>query len=184
MEKELFVRFAICVDPRKAAAAGLAERAVRSLGVRAPGLTPKEKHHREALRRRVLKDAKPYTNEVQPHLLPGLGPDPEVPTEGQLQIEIPADIVINVAKKIIRGCEFWLASGRIIEPPLEIEVFFVRDADLPDSVRQLCGSLGSVHLGPGIRIRRAAAQDGSGAVIYEVVIWGTLTFYAAILPPE
>lgn len=184
MEKELFVRLAICVNPRKAAAAGLAEKAVRSFGVGATGLSQDEKHHREALKEKVFGEARPYTSDVQPHVLPGLGPHPEVPAEQQLQITISAEMLSKVAKKIVRGCEYWLTNGRTVEPPWEIEVFFVRAADLPDTVRQMYIALGPVHLGPGLQIRRAGANDDSGAALYEIVIWDTITFYSAILPPQ
>ena len=38
MEKEVFNRLALCVDPRKAEAAGLSAKAIRSMGIGVEGL--------------------------------------------------------------------------------------------------------------------------------------------------
>ena len=43
-------------------------------------------------------------------------------------------------------------------------------------------ALGPVFLGPGLRIRRRGAQDDPLSVLYELVIWDTITAYASILP--
>lgn len=182
MEKELFVRLALCVDPRKGAASGISKQAIRSFGVGATGLSEKERRIREALRYKILKDIKPLTSDMQVYVLPGLGPHPGFPAEQQLQMEIPADMVHAVAKKILRGCEYWLGSGRIIEPPYDIEVFFPRET--PQDVLQVFAPFGPVYLGPGCRIRRAEAKEDSGVAMYEIVIWGSLTIYYSILPPE
>src|SRR5437016_14334314 len=57
-EKDLLVRLILCVDPKSEAAAGLAAKAMRSMGLDTEGLPEKERLHREALRseeRRVGK---------------------------------------------------------------------------------------------------------------------------------
>jgi hypothetical protein len=184
MEKELFVRLALCIDPRKQAAAGISTQASRSLGVGVIGLDPKEKHIREAMRDRIFREIKPYTKGVEEHVLPGLGLHPGFPAEQQMQVNVPADLLYAVAKKILRGCEYWLAGGRIIDPPYEIEALFVRDADVPEDIQRAFGPFGPVSLGPGFRVRRAGAVDDPGAAMYDIVIWETITIFYAILPPE
>ncbi len=181
-EKELFVRLALCIDPRKHAAAGISTQASRSFGAGVIGLDPKEKHIREALRDKIFREIKPYTKSVEGHVLPGLGLHPGFPAEQQMQVSIPADLLYAVAKKIVRGCEYWLANGRIIDPPYEIEALFVRD--VPEDIRRAFGPFGPVSLGPGFRIRRAGVVDDLGVAMYEIVIWDTITIFYAILPPE
>jgi hypothetical protein len=184
MEKELFVRLVICINPKNPAAAGLSEVAVRSFGVRAIGIDDKERKHREALKDKVFKEAKPISRDDYEHLVPGLGPHPEASSATQVQIDIPADQLQQVMKKIVRGCEYWLGNGRIIEPPFEMDILLVRAEDLPSAVKQLLATFESTHLGPGLKIRRGAAQDGSRAVLYELIIWDTIPVYSFILPPE
>jgi Protein of unknown function (DUF2934) len=178
------VFLACCMNPTKPAAKGLYERVRRTMGIGVEGLSEEEKRHREARRRKLLREARPYSLEVQPHIIPGLGPHPEAPVSSQMQLTIEAEDIDAVVKKIVRGCEYWLAGGRIVEPPYEIEVFF--PTETPELVGQLLTAfaLGPVHLGPGLRIRRGGAHDDSLTALYELVMWDTLTVYASILPPE
>jgi hypothetical protein len=183
LEKELLVFLAYCINPTKPAAQGLYERARRTIGIGVEGLSNEEKRHREAGRRKLLNEARPYSPEVQPHIIPGLGPHPEAPVSSQMQLTIKAESIHAVVKKIVRGCEYWLAGGRIVEPPYEIEIFF--PTETPEDVRKLMAAfaLGPVYLGPGLRIRRGGAQDDPLSVLYELVMWDTLPVYASILPP-
>ena len=183
-EKQLLVRLALCINPQKLEVQGLAKRALASLGIGVTGLDDEEMRARKALRDGVFKDARPYTGENKEHIIPGLEVHPEAPPGQQLEIDIPSNTLWDVAKKIVRGSEYWLADGRIIEPPLEIDVLMVPAEELPTEVAQLIAFFGQAHLGPGLRLRRGAAQDGSGAVLYEIVVWDTITLYCSILPPE
>ncbi len=72
-----------------------------------------------------------------------------------MQMSIPVDLLYAVAKKIVRGCEYWLADGRIIDPPYEIEALVVQD--VPEDIQGALGPFGPVSLGPGFRVRRAGA---------------------------
>jgi hypothetical protein len=184
MEKELFVRMAMCIDPRKPAAAGLWSRARQWIGIGVTGLDDEEMRHRRALKDKILADAARISSNDLDHLLPGLGPHPEAPAGSQFKISIPEDLLAAVAKKIVRGCEYWLANGRIIEPPYDIDVLYALRENLPATVTELISVFGRAHLGPGLRIRRGAAHDELGAVMYEMVAWGTWTFYSSILPPD
>lgn len=183
LEKNLLVFLAYCVNPTKPAAQGLYERARRTIGIRVEGLSEEEKRHREARRRKMLSEVRPYSPEIEPHIIPGLGPHPEVPVSSQMQLMIKAEDIYAVVKKIVRGCEYWLSGGRIIEPPYDIEVFF--PTETPEDVSKLMAAfaLGPVFLGPGLRIRRGGAQDDPLSVLYELVIWDTITAYASILSP-
>jgi hypothetical protein len=177
------VFLAYCINPTKPAAQGLYERARRTIGIGVEGLSYEEKRHRDARRRKLLNEARPYSPEIQPHIIPGLGPHPEAPVSSQMQVMIPAESIYAVVKKIVRGCEYWLAGGRIVESPYEIEVLF--PTETPEDVRKLMAAfaLGPVYLGPGLRIRRGSAHDDAFSALYELVMWDTLTAYASILSP-
>jgi Protein of unknown function (DUF2934) len=153
------------------------------MGIGVEGLSEDEKRHRDAQRPKLLNDARPYSADIQPHIIPGLGPHLEAPVSSQMQITIPAEGIHAVVKKIVRGCEYWLAGGRIVESPYEIEAFF--PTETPDEVRKLMAAfaLGPVYLGPGLRIRRGGPQDDRLSALYQLVMWDTLTAYASILTP-
>jgi hypothetical protein len=182
LEEELLIFLACCLDPTKVAASGLYARVRRTLGIGVEGLSAEEKGRREARRRKLLSDAQPISAEVLPHIIPGLGPHPEAPLSSQRQLLIDAQITQAVVKKIVRGCEYWLAGGRIVEASYEIEVFF--PTEIPEPVAKIMATVafGPVHLGPGLRIRRGGAQDDPLTAIYELVMWETITIYASILP--
>jgi hypothetical protein len=126
--------------------------------------------------------SKPFAEEARPYILPGIGPHPEAPEAQQIKIDIPADKLYQVARKIVRGCEYWFGNGRIVDPPYEIDIYFAHQADIPDVVRVFSG-FGPFQFGPGFRVRGATQEDPL-SVIYEVIIWDSLTFYATILAPD
>jgi hypothetical protein len=183
-EKQILIRVALCINPTKPEALGMVKRAYRTLGIGVTDVDADEMKIRKALKDEVFKDAQIYSGNPKDNIVPGLGPHPEVPHDQQYEIGIPADDLINVVKKIVRGFEYWLGNGRIIEPPLEIEVFTLHEEDIPPAFTALLGSTEKAELGPGVRVRRGAAGDGSGAVLYEIVIWDTMKFLCSILPPE
>lgn len=182
IEKELFVRLAICVDPQKAEASGLSAKALRSMGVNAEGISLGERLKRRALKRKVIRSMKPYKPNME--TFPGLGPHAGFAPESQVATTFPADQVEEVAKKIVRGCEYSLANGRIIEEPYRLAVHFVHEDKIPQAVTRIFGgpSAETTHLGPGFVVTRAEAHDEPGSVVYKIVLWGTVVIYASILP--
>jgi hypothetical protein len=179
IEKELFVRLALCVDPRKVAVAGLSEKAVRSMGVRAKNLTIREMRHREALKSRIMKEIRPYKASTAD--FPGLARHAGFPGVQQYQVEFPKKSIKAVAEKIVRGCEYMLSQKRIIEPPYLEQIYFADEANIPDVLKAFKSS-GPTHLGPGFRIARAAARDDAKSVMYKIDVWDTWTIYGVILP--
>jgi aspartyl-tRNA(Asn)/glutamyl-tRNA(Gln) amidotransferase subunit B len=178
MERELFVRVAMCIDPRKPEAAGLWSRAKEALGIGVTGLDPEEEQHRRGLKKRIYRELGEYTEDIE--TFPGLGPHVGFPSEKQIVIPIPEKLLKEVAKKIVRGCEFVLADKRIIEPPHAIDIYFADDAKIRDVLR-LFARFGPVYLGPGFEVRRAVAHDDPHSVMYRIEIWGTWVIYASIL---
>ena len=183
-EKQILIRVALCINPKKPEALGILKRAYRTLGIGVTDVDADEMKIRKALLEEVFKDAEIYSGNPKDNIVPGLGPHPEVPHDQQYEIGITADDLYDVVKKIVRGFEWWLGNGRIIEPPLNIEVFTLHEEDIPPAISALFETVGTTELGPGVRVRRGAAVDGSGAVFYEVVIWDTMKFLCSILPPE
>ena len=183
IERKVFSRLALCIDPRKAEAAGLSAKVMRSLGIGVEGLCAEEAEHRRKQKLGLMAAIKPYESAASASMLPGLGSHAGFRDEDLPQVRIPADLLHEVAYKIVRGCEYRLA-GRIIEKPYGIQIFFVHDHNVPDDLARALRSSGAdrAHLGPGFSVIRVAAQDEPDAVVYKVTLWGTLAFYAVILP--
>jgi len=184
LEKEMFVRLALCADPRKAEASGMSKKALRALGIGVADLDEKEKQHRIALLKKVFAEAKLFRDQQKP-LLPGLGPHPGFPPGEQLAITIPFEILKRVSEKIVRGCEFKLNRGAYIEMPRKLRVYFVHDAGSEDLTAFL-DRLPATSLGPGFEITRGQAppDESEHLVLYRIVVWGTLKIYASIEADE
>ena len=185
IEKKVFSRLILCVDPRIAEAAGLSSRVMRSLGVGVEGLSEEEAEHRRRQKLGLMAAITPHDPEAAAHTLPGLGSHAGFKDEDLPQIKIPADLLHQVAYKIVRGCEYVLAH-RVIEEPFDIQIYFVHDHDLPDDLVRAFRSYAAkdARVGPGFRVIRVAAHDAPEQVAYKVTLWGTLTFYALILEAQ
>ena len=182
MEKDLFIRAAICVGPVKAEAAGLSRSAVESMGVGVPGLSREEQAHRQTLKAKILQEMKPYVPGT-PHL-PGLGPHDGFPEDQQYQIPISEALLKGVAAKIVRGCEYKLGGERLVEEPYILGIYFAEEANIGDVLGIFDHFATPVHLGPGFQVKRVVPYDDPKTVLYKVDIWGTWTIYASIIPPE
>jgi hypothetical protein len=181
MEKKVFGRLILCVDPRKPEAAGLYAKLKRSLGVGVVDLSKEEEAHRQRQRLGLIAAIKPYNPAASGSILPGLGSHPGFNDEDLPQIRIPSDLLLKVYEKIVRGCEYVLA-GRIIEEPYGIQIYFVHEHNVPeDLVRGLeSPAAEDVHVGPGFRVVRVAAHDEPYTVAYEITLWGSAYFFAFI----
>jgi hypothetical protein len=179
LEKELFVRLALCVDPRKAEVSGLSAKAVRSMGIGAEGISFGERLRRKALKRKVIKSMRRYESGVE--TFPGLGPHTEFPERKQFALTFSADQIVEVARKIVRGCEYMLAN-RIVEEPYVLETYFVEESDIAERTARVFESLSAktTHLGPGFIVTRSEAHNQPGMAMYKIVVWGTIIIYASI----
>ena len=74
LEKELFIRLAICIDPTKAEASGISKDALRSMGIGVQELNPEERAYRTALLNKILGDSVPLKDIGDVPLVPGLEP--------------------------------------------------------------------------------------------------------------
>jgi hypothetical protein len=181
IEKEMFVRLALCPDPTKLEASGMSKSALRTLGIGVANLDPKEKAYRIALLKKVFAKAKRLKDYGEISLLPGAGPHTGFPAGEQLTITIPEEILRRVSEKIVRGCEYKLNGGAYVEKPLEVKVYFIHDRGSED-LTAFVEKLPATTLGPGFEVRRGQAppEEGLHIVIYRIVIWGTLKIYATI----
>ena len=185
IEKKLFCRLIPCISPEKQAIWGLRERFSRSLGI---GISNGELPSEELLARKKLavelyNELKPYTAGAQ--TFPGFGPHAGYPPETQMGIRIPGPELIAVSKKIVRGLEYVLNKKRYIEPPYELDVYFVEEGNNIAQVYTLLSTHGTKkEQGPGFTVERVAATTGTFSVIYRIIIWDTLVVYASIMTPD
>ena len=178
LEKDLFVRLAICIDPQQAEAAGITRKLMRTFGVGPDtgDLTNEEKEIRKKLLEEVLKDSFPYEDGIRS--FPGFGPHDGFPPEMQRAIKIPVDLLTPVLEKIYKGVEYKLANGRYITNPDKLKVYHVDEE--PEEVSALINKFAKdASLGPGFKIFRVAS-DQTTIVLYKAIIWGKWISYASL----
>ena len=157
---------------------GSRKRALISLRVGAPKISNKEKKHREALKNKILEEMQPY--EPSSSISAGIGMHEGFPAHTEYSIPIPEALLKKVAGKIVRGCEYVLGDGRIVENDGDLKVYFAHEQQIQDVIGVFNKFGSPVHLGPGFRVTRAAAHDDPSLVMYKIDIWSTWSIYAVI----
>lgn len=185
IEKDLFLKLAMCIDPKKIGAQGLNKRFLVSLGI---GVDPTEITPLEAKARlktllKLIRPATPYKPGIK--ALPGLGLHAGYEPEKHMVIPVPHEELTQVSEKIIRGLEYKLA-GRYIQEPLRLKVYFIENFEAADRIDLLLENHGTkTAYGPGFLVERVETNDGTHpTMLYKISIWDTLTIYASIMTPN
>ena len=175
-EKELFLRLAFATDPAKIESSGIAEKAFRSLGIRAGNIGDKEWTIREKERQKIVKEIQNFNGPTIPVARIS---EPFAPGQKVVPVPIPGNLMLSVYKKIIRGCEYVLGNKRFIEHPYKIEIY---DGTVSEKFSELTDTLPwTNNAGPGFNIKRGAATEDSLTVLYEIILWGDKKILALIL---
>ena len=172
MESDLLVRMALCLDPKSEAAKGLSQKALRSLGIDAGELAPKEREHRENRRLKLKAEFIPASaGEQMPGAIPGLA---EKPGPAEHVVPIPWAGLSIIAEKIARGCEYKIRGEKFVEPPHAVRTRVSK----PDIVEpQFLSHRTIIDFGPGCQVIRIFATEDENVVQYRIQIWDTLCFY-------
>jgi hypothetical protein len=175
MESDLMVRLALCLDPKSEAANGVSEKALRSLGIDAGELAPKEREHRENRRLKLKVEFIPVTAGKQmPGAIPGLTQKPEAV---EYVVPIPWAGLSMIAEKIARGCEYKLMGKKFVEPPYAARTC-VSEPDIVSP--QFLSHRRVIDFGPGCQVIRVFATEDENVVRYRILIWGTLCFHVLL----
>lgn len=177
LETDLLARLIGCIDPKSKAASGLHVKALRSLGIDAGELSPRERSIREARRKRIWAEYIP-TNDLadKPGLIPGLGPTSD--QAAPYVVPFPIAALSMIAEKIARGCEYKYEKRKLyIEPPRKIETF-VENAEV--TAEQVRGTVNSIDFGPGCKVLRGNLAEHPEITLYWMTIWDSLHLHARI----
>ena len=177
IEENLFVKLGICISPAKAEASGISRRALEALGIGGINVNEKEIMHRVALRNKILKEVIPYKKGMQP--FPGTEHNLDLQGDQPIAVLISEKDLLDVSKKVLRGCEFKI-SRRIIKYPYSLEIYFPNEA-IVKFVSQLFEKIPQeIYLGPGFEVKRGVSDKDAAEVLYRIVIWNQYIIYGAI----
>src|SRR3989442_9694615 len=147
VEEDLLLRFGLCIDPAEALAAGISEKALRSIKPEC-ARDENDRRLRQARRDKVLSELIHLDSPPTTGVLPNFGPQPHL-TYGRYSIVlIPQEELVSLGNKLVRGITY-LVEGAYINHSYRIEVFFVEEGSVPE-VQEILSRHGQLeHRGPG-----------------------------------
>jgi hypothetical protein len=175
IERDLLIRFGLCVDPAKPETSGLAPRALRTIGLDTGKLSDDEQGHRDRTRARIRKELMLY-DDVAETTIRGLGPPDGSPPE-VLTLPIAYSDISRIAEKMARGFEY-KRSGRFVEPPYGLRTFigdpssFISDPS--KLLSEIYGEEGQFDLGPRFKIKYVFSPEHPANIGYWFPLWGIL----------
>lgn len=182
IEKEFFVRIALCLDPNDPAFTGMAAKALRSMDPR-HGKSPGDRCARARLAEKINSEL--LIGEAIPTqgTYPSLGERWGRPRQAGIALTIPADFFRRITEKVVRGITY-IESKRFIDPPHRVAFFALDDAGAA-TMRQVLETYGQVLARePGIVIRRAVTPEDGVSALYEIEFWKQFKTYASVMPDE
>lgn len=173
LEKDMLIRIVLCVDPRKEAVSGLAARVLRSLGLRATGLSRDERAYRDRLVARLRAELLPTAEVALETVIPGLGPYENSPW----MVPIPWASLSIITEKIVRVCEHKI-NRRFVEGPYGVRTAVdSAGGGLPAPLKPFATVF---DFGPGLKVTRLSPIEDPLIVRYWMSIWGALHLRAYV----
>jgi hypothetical protein len=175
-EETLRLRLAACVDPKSAASAGVWKKALDSINP-ARGRNPFDTLKRRLARQKFLNELRSANDVPKNYLLPEINPDRPV---GNIALLLPARHINRFITKLVRGTVY-LTERRYIEDEQEIFVSLLKKED-GSELLQILQQFGELYeREPGIRIRKAVAEDGRTNALFVFDIWEQFRFYGMVV---
>ena len=176
LEEELRLLLAACLDPKADAAAGIWAKALDSINP-AKARDPLDAIRRKSARNRFLKRIWEADPSWANGALPEIHPDRP---KGGLALIVPVEATHKFIAKLVKGT-IYLTERRYIEKDQEVTVSLLRPADSQPIVT-LLDQFGELHeRGPGIRIRKAVAEDARTNALFVFDIWDQFRFHGSVM---
>lgn len=181
IEEDLFLRLALCLDPKKMASSGIAKRALRSVDP-ASGRNQKDKRMRTQRREQLWREIGRGDQVTREMLYPGFKGVADLPAAQQLTIRIPVVNVNRLVEKLVRGI-FYCEGQTYIEWPYEIRAYAVEEEGAAQTVALLDRFGTRYARAPGIVIDRAVAPEDGISALFRIEVWQQWVIYASVTHP-
>jgi hypothetical protein len=178
IEDDLIGRFAVALDSKNPASAGLVETAIRALDP-AAGRDERDAAARLARQRKLLADMYKGEQIAGAQVMPGLGERWGRPLAQQQAIKIPGEKLMAMTRKVVLG-HAYLDNKTFIEPPYKIHCYLADDEKVK-VVKELLDKHGKEYKRePGLVIRRVHVDGDPLTALYEITFWNQFKTYAII----
>lgn len=180
VEGELLQKIGLCIAPDQLAALGIADKVLRSLNPK-HARNAIDRRHREKSRDKVLQNLIPATHTPSESIVPGFGPWPGAELFEQYGIPVSKKSLNLLGEKLIRGFTYEMYA-RYIEADHKVSVWLAHEQHARQLIESIRHYGAEYHRGPGIKIGAAYTPEDPISGAFEIIIWGKLHLYGAILP--
>jgi len=182
LEEDLLLRLGLCIGPEEARAAGISEKALRSIKPEY-AKNDTDKRIRQGKREKVVEELIHFKELPKEGMFPNFGPQSHLVYDRYLGVLVSREKLEALGEKLVRGITY-LTENQLITENHRIQVNFIEDGKAPQ-VQQLLETHAEVyHRGPGFVVARASATDDPTSVIFKIQIWGRLNIYAVVYPKD
>jgi hypothetical protein len=178
LEDDLLRRLGLCLGPDELAAAGIPGKALRSIRPQ-HAKNDRDKRVRAAIRDRLRKEVTISDEPPEEGVFPNFGPRPGIAYDKYLTVPVPADSLVKLGRKIVRGLTYILES-KLLPDDGVIGIHFVDDREFTDLLAQIRASGKTYHRGPGIVVERAVSADDAAMSLWHITIFGRVNIWASV----
>ena len=182
LEEDLFVMLAMTVDPDDEGAAGIWQRALRSVD-ESLGRDKRDRLARRARKKRVTDSLLMGEDIPDEGVYPGMGERWHRERRDQIAVVVPAEHVRRLCEKIVRGITF-KERGILIEPPFSVD-FFPLEEEAAVPIRALIEKHEERFArGPGFHVSMVVPADEPQAGALKITLFGQFIMYAFVSRAE
>lgn len=183
IEGELLFKLGLCLNREDARAAGIGEKAIRSMDPKY-ARNEKDRRSRQSRRDRLRKELLEAQRLSDEGFFPNFGPTAEQTSRGlRHKLFFSKDHLELIVDKLVRGSTYYLDSV-LIQPTHVIEPYFVEDSKTRDVLEPLLRASAKHYRGPGIGLYRGRVEGNPHHAFFRFEIWGRLVLHAALVPRE
>ncbi len=169
IENDLLIRFGLCIDPYEIKSLGISDKALRALDPKL-GKNPKDIKARSDKRKKILQEMFPVSQFPEENFFPNFGPNNGNINNSNHALLVPADSIIKISKKIVRGLTYKL-SNKYITKDYDISIHINKEPDVKfiDDILIKFGE--KLIRGPGIIVKRACVESDPVCSLFSIRIW-------------
>jgi hypothetical protein len=181
LEEDLLLRLGMCVPRADSKAAGISEKALRSIQPEA-ARNERDRAARAARRAAVLREVERLPAAPAYGLLPGFGRHRAAPDGPVRTVHIHPDQLMKLGTKLVRGITYVTRQAFIDDAHYAIEIFVAREGDQQVAeIDAMIRRLGATDdRGPGISITHAHAADDREQGLFLIEVWGRLRLHGSV----
>jgi hypothetical protein len=179
IEDDLLVRLSLGLEQNDFHSIGVTDKAMRAMTPEF-GRNKKDRHMRQKKREKILKQMISASQCNDKSFLSGLNNSFGMDKNQLFALLIPENSLEALGEKIVRGVTYVL-KDKILDDNYIVEILIVQD-NFNTQISEVIRKHTFIHhRGPGIIVGVATPNDNPDCGWFEILIWGKIKFYGAVL---